>query len=124
MLLCQIPYVSQVEIRLSLTGKVAITCRASLCTRSNSRKPWDKIRIDYLISTQECGERLRKVLVGVGVGALHAVDEQHVIVPKKIMTVVSSNNNNKVGDGEREEEVPLPSSTFRKMEKKTSYLYC
>ena len=25
-------------------------------------------------------------------------------------------------DGEREEEVPLPSSTFRKMEKKTSYL--
>ena len=84
---------SQVEIRLSLTGKVAITCRASLCTRSNSRKPWDKIRIDYLISTQECGERLRKVLVGVGVGALHAVDEQHVIVPKKIMTVVSSNNN-------------------------------
>ena len=75
---------------MSLTGKVAITCRASLCTRSDSRKPWDKVRIDYLISTQECGERLGKVLVGVGIGALHAVDEQHLLVPKKIKMVVGS----------------------------------
>ena len=54
---------TDVEIRMKPIGKGAITFDASGCTRSDSRKPWDKDSIDYL-STSGCMATYGKVRNG------------------------------------------------------------